>query len=393
MNKFLCKTFVKDHDNVTDPGVRRSYGRFAGVVGILSNVLLCAVKIIAGLMAGSIAIIADGINNLADASSSLITLVGFKLASRPEDEKHPYGHARYEYITGMIVSILIIVVGGELLKSSVDKILHPSPLEFSWTVCGVLLFAIVVKIWQARFNIFVGRKIDSLTLAATGADSRNDVIATSAVLISILAGHFLDLQIDGYMGLLVALFIIWSGISLVRETMSPLLGEAPDPELIEQISRMALEPDGVLGIHDLVVHNYGPGKIFASIHIEVDAEGDLMESHDMVDNIERHIAQALDIEITAHLDPVRVNDPLILKLNGIASQVARGLAGVSHVHDLRTVIGPTHTNVIFDIMVDPGCLLTNREIHQAFAQAIQEEYPNFYVVINFDKPYFKQHED
>ena len=219
------------------------------------------------------------------------------------------------------------------------------------------------------------------------------MIATSAVLISILAGHFLDLQIDGYMGLLVALFIIWSGISLVRETMSPLLGEAPDPELIEQISRMALEPDGVLGIHDLVVHNYGPGKIFASIHIEVDAEGDLMESHDMVDNIERHIAKALDIEITAHLDPVRVNDPLILKLNGIASQVARGLAGVSHVHDLRTVIGPTHTNVIFDIMVDPGCLLTNREIHQSFAQAIQEEYPNFYVVINFDKPYFKQHED
>ncbi len=393
MNEFLCKIFVKDHDNVTDPGVRRSYGRFAGVVGILSNVLLCAVKIIAGLMAGSIAIIADGINNLADASSSLITLVGFKLASRPEDEKHPYGHARYEYITGMIVSILIIVVGGELLKSSVDKILHPSPLAFSWTVCGVLLFAIVVKIWQARFNIFVGKKIDSLTLAATGADSRNDVIATSAVLISILAGHFLDLQIDGYMGLLVALFIIWSGISLVRETMSPLLGEAPDPELIEQISRMALEPDGVLGIHDLVVHNYGPGKVFASIHIEVDAEGDLTESHDMVDNIERHIAKALDIEITAHLDPVRVNDPLILKLNGIASQVARGLTGVSHVHDLRTVIGPTHTNVIFDIMVDPGCLLTNREIHQAFAQAIQEEYPNFYVVINFDKPYFKQHDD
>lgn len=393
MNEFLCKTFVKDHDNVTDAKVRRAYGKFAGIVGILSNVLLCAAKLIAGLIAGSIAIMADGINNLADASSSLITLVGFKLASRPEDEKHPYGHARYEYITGMIVSILIIVVGGELLKSSVDKILHPSPLEFSWTICGVLALAIVIKIWQARFNIFVGRKIDSLTLAATGADSRNDVIATSSVLISILAGHYFDLQIDGYMGLLVALFIIWSGISLVRETMNPLLGEAPDPKLIEQISHMALEPDGVLGIHDLVVHNYGPGKIFASIHIEVDADGDLMESHDMVDNIERHIAKALGIEITAHLDPIRVNDPLILRLNSIASEAASKMAGVSHVHDLRTVTGPTHTNVIFDIMVDPGCMLTSKEIHQTFAQAIKAEYPNFYVVINFDKPYFKQQED
>lgn len=393
MNEFLCKTFVKDHDNVTDPKVRQSYGKFAGLVGILSNVLLCAAKIAAGIIAGSIAIVADGINNLADASSSLITLVGFKLASMPEDEEHPYGHARYEYITGMIVSILIIVVGGELLKSSVDKILHPSPLEFSWTICGVLALAIAIKIWQARFNIFVGKKINSLTLAATGADSRNDVIATSAVLISILAGHYLDLQIDGYMGVIVALFIIWSGISLVRETMSPLLGEAPDPALIDQISHMALEPAGVLGIHDLVVHNYGPGKIFASIHIEVDADGDLMESHDMVDNIERHIASSLGIEITAHLDPIRVNDPLIQKLNSITAATIKDMAGVSHVHDLRAVTGPTHTNVIFDIMVEPDCLLTSKEIHQAFTKAIRAEYPNFYVVINFDKPYFKQHED
>ncbi len=393
MNEFLCKTFVKDHDNVTDPKVRQSYGKFAGLVGILSNVLLCAAKIVTGIIAGSIAIVADGINNLADASSSLITLAGFKLASMPEDEEHPYGHARYEYITGMIVSILIIVVGGELLKSSVDKILHPSPLEFSWTVCGVLVLAIAIKIWQARFNIFVGKKINSLTLAATGADSRNDVIATSAVLVSILAGHYLDLQIDGYMGVLVALFIIWSGISLVRETMSPLLGEAPDPALIDQISHMALEPAGVLGIHDLVVHNYGPGKIFASIHIEVDADGDLMESHGMVDNIERHIASSLGIEITAHLDPIRVNDPLIQKLNSITAETTKTMAGVSHVHDLRAVTGPTHTNVIFDIMVEPDCLLTSKEIHQAFTKAIQAEYPNFYVVINFDKPYFKQHEN
>ncbi|MGC2873606.1 cation diffusion facilitator family transporter [Ihubacter sp. rT4E-8] len=389
MNEFLCKTFVKNHDKVTDTKVRQSYGKFAGIVGILSNVLLCAAKILTGIIAGSIAIIADGINNLADASSSLITLVGFKLASLPEDEDHPYGHARYEYITGMIVSILIIVVGGELLKSSVDKILHPSPLEFSWAVCGILALAIVVKIWQSRFNIFVGKKIDSLTLAATGADSRNDVIATSVVLISILIGHFFDLQIDGYMGVLVALFIIWSGICLVRETMSPLLGEAPDPALVKQISHMALEPDGVLGIHDLVVHNYGPGKIFASIHIEVDADGDLMESHDLVDNIEMDIAKHLGIEITAHLDPIKIHDPLIQKLRSITEQTTTTLSGVYHVHDLRLVSGPTHTNVIFDVVVEPGCELSNKEIHRAFTQAVRAEYPNFFVVINFDKPYFK----
>ena len=390
MNNFLCRIFVKDYENTKDPQVRERYGKFAGVVGILSNVILCAAKILVGAISGSIAIIADGINNLADASSSIITLAGFKLSSLPEDKEHPYGHARIEYISGMIVSVLIVVVGIELIKSSADKIMHPSPLEFSWSIIVVLLLAIAIKIWQALFNINIGKRINSLTLTATGTDSRNDVIATTVVLISIIVGKLTGLQIDGYMGCLVALFIIWSGIGLVKETMSPLLGEAPDPELVNAISDMALSYDGVLGIHDLVVHTYGPGRIFASIPIEVDAEADMMESHDMIDNIEREMAKKLHIEITGHLDPVRTNDPVVKKMVQLTSEVAAQIDGVSNIHDLRIVTGPTHTNVIFDTVVASNCTLSLKEIHEAFQKAVKTEGDNYFVVINFDKPYTSQ---
>lgn len=387
MTDFLCRTFIKNYNNVKDPKVRERYGKLAGAIGIISNAILCIAKILVGIISGSIAVIADGINNLADASSSVITLVGFKLASLPEDEEHPYGHARIEYISGMIVSVLIVVVGVELIKSSVEKILHPEMPEFSWSIVIVLLCAVSLKIWQSVFNIKVGKKINSVALAATGADSRNDVISTSAVLLSILIGKFFGLQIDGYMGVLVALFIIWSGIGLVKETMSPLLGEAPDPELISSIGEMALSFDGVLGIHDLVVHNYGPGKIFASIHIEVDACGDLMESHDMVDNIEKQISKELHILLTAHMDPIKTDDPIAAQMNLIANSVLKQLDGVSNVHDLRVVPGKTHTNVIFDVIVNPGCKLTTGEIHRTFTEAVQAENPNCFVVINFDKNY------
>lgn len=390
MNNFLSRIFVKDYENTKDPQVRERYGKFAGIVGILSNVILCAAKILVGVIAGSIAIIADGINNLADASSSIITLAGFKLSSMPEDKEHPYGHARIEYISGMIVSVLIVVVGIELIKSSADKIMHPSPLEFSWSIVIVLLLAIAIKIWQAMFNINIGKRINSLTLTATGTDSRNDVIATTVVLISIIVGKLTGLQIDGYMGCLVALFIIWSGIGLVKETMSPLLGEAPDPELVNAISEMALSYGGVLGIHDLVVHNYGPGRIFASIHIEVDADADMMESHDMIDNIEREMAKKLHIEITGHLDPVRTNDPVVKKMVQLTGEVASQIDGVSNIHDLRIVAGPTHTNVIFDAVVASDCKLSFKEIHDTFQKAIKAVDENYFVVINFDKPYTSQ---
>ena len=253
MGKVLFKLFIKDHENTSDPSVREQYGKLAGAVGIISNLLLCIAKIAIGFFSKSIAIIADGINNLADASSSIITLVGFKLASAPEDEDHPYGHARIEYLTGLFVSILIIVIGIQLLKSSVLKILDPEPVVSNAATIIILIIAILIKLWQAGFNVTVGKKIDSVALMATAADSRNDVISTSAVLISVLIGKFTGLQIDGYMGCIVALFIIWSGIQLVRETSSPLLGEAPDQEMVDAILTIIGKEPGVLGIHDLMV--------------------------------------------------------------------------------------------------------------------------------------------
>ncbi|MGF6375958.1 cation diffusion facilitator family transporter [Clostridiales Family XIII bacterium PM5-7] len=389
MNRWICKKFIKNHEDTKNPEVRENYGKLAGIIGIISNALLCVGKVVVGILSGSIAIIADGVNNLADASSSIITLVGFKMAAMPEDEDHPYGHARIEYISGMIVSVLIVVVGIELGRSSFDKILHPAPIVFSWTLVAVLIASILMKIWQSRFNVLVGKRINSLTLMATGTDSRNDVIATSAVLISVFIGQYTGLLIDGYMGMLVALFIIWSGIGLIRETINPLLGEAPDQEIVDTIFQLAEAHEGVLGIHDLVVHNYGPGKVFASIHIEVDADGDLMQSHDMVDNIEREIASKMNIAITAHLDPTRFNDPVVIKMKEVAEQVAESIEGISNVHDLRVVAGHTHTNIIFDVVMSTECSFSKKEIHQKFDEAAKAIDANYYTVINFDQSYIR----
>lgn len=389
MTNFLFKTFIKNHEDIKNPKVRDDYGKFAGIVGIISNAILCVMKILIGLVSGSIAIVADGINNLADGASSIITFIGFKLASMPEDEEHPYGHARIEYLAGMAVSVMILMVGFELGKSSVDKIFNPTPLEFSWTVVIVLLVAIAIKVWQAVFNISTGKKINSLALIATGTDSRNDVISTIVVLAGVLIGHFFNVQIDGILGLAVAAFIFWSGITLIKETISPLLGEAPDDEIVQQIHEMALKYDGVLGIHDLVVHNYGPGKVFASIHIEVDAAVDVMESHDMVDLIEKDIASSLNIVITAHMDPIDTKNPNREPLSHIIVKTIADTEGVLSYHDLRIVPGKTHTNVIFDLVLSPECRTCRNELKELFAKKIAEYDPNYLCVIDFDINYVK----
>lgn len=389
MGDFLFKRFIKNYENVKDVKVRDDYGKLAGIVGIVSNGLLCAMKIAIGFISGSIAIIADGINNLADASSSVITLVGFKLASMPEDEEHPYGHARIEYLAGTAVSIIIIMVGVELGKSSFDKILHPSPLDFSPAVVIVLLIAIAVKIWQALFNIAAGKKIDSLALIATGTDSRNDVISTSVVLAGVLVGHFAGVQIDGYLGMAVALFILWSGITLVKETVSPLLGEAPDPDLVRDIEAKASSFEGVLGTHDLVVHNYGPGKIFASIHIEVDSDVDVMISHDLVDNIEKKLSSDLHIMLTAHMDPVNISDPRREPLKELISRTLLSMDGVIGFHDLRIIPGNTHTNVVFDVVVSNDCPYSRADIAAGLKKAVHDFDPTFECVPEFDTSYVK----
>lgn len=387
MTKILYKLFIKNYEDTKNPKVREQYGKLAGVVGIVTNLFICILKITLGLFQNSIAVIADGINNLSDAASSIITLVGFKLAAMPGDEGHPYGHARIEYLAGMIVSIVICFVGFQLLLISFNKVLHPEPIDFNYLTVLILIISILVKIWQALFNRKTSKTISSVALHATAADSRNDVITTISVLISLSIGYFTGLQLDGIIGLLVALFIIYSGITLLLETSSPLLGESPDEELVVAIKQEIFKNPGVLGIHDLVVHNYGPGKIFASVHIEVDGEMDIMESHDMIDNIEKTLANVLNIDIVAHMDPVMKNDPLTEDLSLHIKGIIDKLEGVDSMHDLRIVPGPTHTNIIFDAVLTPSCKLQETEIWAIIELEVQKINPSYFVVITFDKNY------
>lgn len=387
MTQFLIRCFIKNNNDIQNPAVREKYGFLAGMIGIISNLFLCVSKVIIGIIVHSIAIIADGVNNLADAASSIITLVGFKMAAKPEDKEHPYGHARIEYVSGLLISVIIIFIGFQLLKSSFEKVLHPEVMDFNWITILILCIAIVIKVWQSAFNISIGKKINSVALIATGTDSRNDVISTVAVLASILISQVAHLQLDGYMGCGVALFIIWSGIKLIQETASPLLGEAPDEELVNAISEGAKSMEGVLGIHDLVVHSYGPGRTFASIHIEVDANSDLVEVHDLIDNIERDLSESLNIHLVAHLDPVKTDDPVIAKLHTILEDTLTALEGVYGMHDLRIVPGTSHTNIVFDVVLSTECKLKQAEIKQAVNQKLKAYNQTYFAVITFDKAY------
>lgn len=387
MNKFICKLFVKDYKNTENPEVRESYGKLAGMVGVISNLFLCIIKILTGLATASIAIVADGINNLSDAASSIITLIGFKLAAMPEDEQHPYGHARYEYISGLITSIVIILVGFNLVENSIGKILHPQTLEVSTTSIVILVIAIVVKIWQAMFNFSIGKAIDSAAIKATAQDSRNDVISTIVILISILCAHFTGHSVDGYLGLIVAIFIILSGISLIKETSSPLLGEAPSKDLVDKIKKHTLKHSEVLGIHDLMVHNYGPGKIFASMHIEMDADMDPLVSHDIVDNIERELSDKFNIHFVAHMDPIQLNHPILNEVRLPITTALINFDNISGIHDLRCVTGPTHTNIVLDAVKKSECSHTDREITAHVNKEIHKINPNYCVIINYEKNY------
>lgn len=387
MQNFLVKKFIKDYDKTEDPQVREAYGKLAGVVGIVSNTAISVMKIGVGLVFSSISILADGINNLTDASSSLITLIGFRMAAKPADEDHPYGHARIEYITGLIVSFLIIMLGGQMLKASVEKILHPDALQFSLLAVGVLVVSILMKLWQARFNMKMGEAIDSATLKATGADSRNDVISTTAVLISLFIGKLTGYQLDGFMGVLVALFIVWSGISLIKETSDPLLGLAPDPTLVGEIQSRVMEHEGILGLHDLVVHDYGPGRVFASVHVEVDANENLMKSHDMVDNIEKEISSQLRIHLVAHMDPVDTKDPLTQTVKQQLKEIVEEIPEILSTHDLRVVSGYTHHNLVFDIVISPGCEKSDGQLKAMIAGRLKEYDPKYNAVIEVDRNY------
>ncbi len=387
MKNWIIKTFVKNADDVKNNEVRERYGSVAGAVGIISNLVLCTFKILAGVIFGSISILADGINNLSDASASLITLLGFKLAAKKPDKDHPYGHGRTEYLTGLAISVMILLIGFELLKTSITKTIHPEDIEFSWLSVAVLAGAVLIKLWQASFNKSIGKLIDSDALIATAADSRNDVISTSAVLIATLVSGFTDLKLDGPMGIVVALFILWSGYGLIKETISPILGQPPDAETVKELSDIITAHEDVIGIHDLLVHDYGPGRLFASVHAEVDGSRDVFEIHDDIDNIEVEVLEKMGILLTIHMDPVVVGDPLVEKVKEQIGSVTSGIDGIINFHDVRVVQGPTHINVVFDVVRADTCPYDNAALKDVINKKMKEIDPKYNAVVTVDNSY------
>lgn len=368
-------------------GDRTKVGSLAGLVCIICNILLCTTKGAVGLLSGSVSIVADALNNLSDASSNIISVLGFKLASRPADEEHPYGHGRFEYLAGLVVAALVLTIGIELVRTSVDKILNPQPVEFSWALVAALVLSIVVKLWMAAFNKGLGKRIDSETLMATAQDSKNDVVATTAVLITTLIAKYTGINLDAWAGLGVGGYIAWSGIGLIRDTVNPLLGVSPSPELVEHIRSRIMAAPGVLGTHDLMVHDYGPGRQFASAHVEMAAEADPLESHDTIDNIEQAFKEEDGLIVTLHYDPIVTNDPQVANMRANIADAARSIDERLTIHDLRCVPGPTHINVIFDCVRPLEFELTPEELRARMCALVCELYPSAVPKITIDEGY------
>ncbi len=385
MTNLLLRLFVKDHENTSDPGVRAKIGSMSGAVGICCNVLLFGFKLLAALLSGSVSIMADALNNLSDASGSIVTLVGFRLADRPADDKHPFGHARFEYLSGLAVSVLIILIGFELAKSSLDKILHPAAVEFTWVTAVVLIASVGVKFWMFLFNRSLGNRIHSASLHATAADSRNDCIATSAVLLAAVVERLTSLRVDGWMGIAVAVFILYSGWNLARETISPLLGENADEELRRKIVDYIASQPRVLGYHDLMVHDYGPGQRFASLHVEMDKNEDPLACHELIDDMERECLKSHNVHLVIHYDPVVTDDPELTRLR----EAVKSLLAIKDprltIHDFRMVPGEGHTNLIFDVALPLELRGQENELKEALEQALSAlDGRRYYCVITFD---------
>ena len=364
MVTLLAKIFIKDAEDTSSPKVRQAYGVLTGVVGILLNVLLFAGKFIAGTLSKSISITADAFNNLSDAGSSFVTLIGFKLAGAKPDPEHPFGHGRIEYVSGLVVSGAILLMAFELIKDSIDKIIHPQTVDFSALAAGILVVSILVKIYMYLYNSSISKKIDSAAMKATATDSLSDTMATTVVLIASIVGHYTGLKIDGYCGVLVGLFIFYAGFSAAKETLDPLLGQPPEEEFVEQIEEIVMSYELVQGIHDLVVHDYGPGRVMISLHAEVPAEEDILEIHDMIDVIENDLADKLNCEAVIHMDPLVTKDERVNELKRTIREVVDSLEGDVSMHDFRTVIGPTHTNMMFDVVLPFGYSMTDEMVKE-----------------------------
>ena len=381
MTKLLLRLFVKDPDT---PDGRARVGSLAGTVGILCNLLLFLGKVTAGLLSGSVAIAADGWNNLTDAASSIVTLLGFRFSRKPADAHHPFGHARAEYLSGLCVAVLILFIGTELARGSVDKILEPKPVEFTAVTFGVLAASIAVKLWMSLFVGKLSRLIDSKALAATSVDSRNDVIATAAVLLSCLVGHFFRLRIDGWTGLAVAVFILRSGYVIARETVSILLGEQADRELVEKLQSLVLRHEGILGIHDLLIHDYGPGRCFAAAHVELSAEEDPLVCHEIIDHLECDALEELNVRLVIHFDPVAVNDAEWERLHSVVEQIVAEIDPQLSVHSFRLVRTQSVPRLVFDVSIPYGMTGQEPQLRDRITDALEQRGERCRTVVGFD---------
>ena len=388
MTNLLLRLFAKDHET---PKGRMTVGRLSGAVGIVCNILLCLAKLAVGVLSGSVSITADAMNNLTDATGSVVTLLGFKLAEKPADEDHPYGHARYEYLSGLAVAALILLIGFELAKTSVEKILSPTPIEFSWALLVVLVLSIGLKLWMSLFNTKLGKLIDSSALQATACDSRNDCIATGAVLLAAVIEKISGWQVDGWFGLGVAGFILYSGVSLAKETISPLLGESGNPALFRQITEILEQEPMVLGYHDLMVHDYGPGQRFATMHVEMDREEDPMVCHDIIDDLERKCLQELGVHLVIHYDPVVTGDQELEQTRAWVQAILQDMDSRITIHDFRMVSGTGHTNLIFDMVLPYEKIAQRKAIRKELTETLnQKGDTTYYTVITFDAAAFNE---
>ena len=387
MTNFIIKKFIKDYENVNEPKVRESYGTVSSITGIVVNVMLSAGKILTGILFNSISVTADGVNNLSDGASSIITLIGFKISGKPADKDHPFGHARMEYLAGLILGIAILLVGVELIKSSFNKIINPVKTVFSIEMTVVLIISILVKLWLSVFYNKLGSKISSATIKAARTDSRNDVVATTVVLLSVFISKLTGYEVDGYVGILVALFVLYSGYDILRDILNPILGEMPDGEFISSIENKIISYDGIVNIHDLVVHNYGPNRYFATVHAEVNAKEDILKSHDLIDNIERDFARELNINLVIHLDPIITDDEEINELRGMTDKIVKSIDERLTMHDFRVVKGETHTNLIFDVVVPVDYDIKSSKLVSLIEKEVQNKNETYFAVVTVDKNY------
>lgn len=390
LSKFLVNTFVKNNENIKDPKVRNNYGNLGGIVGIIINFMLFLIKFFVGMFVGSIAISADAFNNLSDAGSSVITIIGFKMANKPADAEHPFGHGRIEYLSALIVAFLVMLVGVQFIKSSIERIFNPTVVTFELVPFILLLISIGFKVWLSTFNKYIGNKINSSALKAAAADSLGDVFTSSTVVISFLISKFTTFPIDGYIGVFVALAILYAGFGLVKETLNPLLGEAPDPELVNDICEKVLSYPLISGVHDLIVHNYGPGRIIASLHAEIPSDIDIMEIHNTIDIAEREVSRDLNIHLVIHMDPICVITDEIKEAWDCVEKILRRYPEIKSMHDFRIVGEGDYKNLIFDIVVSPSSSKNSKKqdkMLEDIKNSIREEHPQYNCVITLDYDY------